>query len=293
MEMMMVTKIEEEIGTIMGGMEVQEEMNQLLEVVLTRISLIVNLVTLVKEMMKLMIDVYCSRNEIQKLENELWNLYVKGTDIAGQNVARAVTSSNSEKRGYTGSLRYCNKCRLHHEGPCTMKCTNCKKVGHMVWDCKTVVVVIQTQRAPIVDQRVVTCFGCRGQDSNVVTGTFILKNRYTFILFDSGPDRSFVSTTFSALIDIVPTTLEVSYNANLAYRRIAGFDTIIRGCRSLLEDLPGHRPGRQVEFQINLVPSVAPLARTSYQLAPSEMQELFTQLQELADKGFIRPSSSP
>nr|GEV13485.1 hypothetical protein [Tanacetum cinerariifolium] len=200
MEMMMVTRIEEEIGTITGGMEVHEEMNQLLEFVLTRISLIVNLATLV------VLRGY--EIDQMKLENELWNLCVKGTDIAGQNVARAVTSSNSEKIGYAGSLRYCNKCRLHHKGPCTMKCTNCKKVGHMVWDCKTVVVVVQTQRAPMVDQRVVTCFGCRGQDSNVVTGTFILKNRYTFILFDSGPDRSFVSTTFSALIDIVPTTLE-------------------------------------------------------------------------------------
>ncbi|GKD42454.1 hypothetical protein Tco_1267099 [Tanacetum coccineum] len=59
------------------------------------------------------------------------------------------------------------------------------------------------------------------------------------------------------------------------------------------EDLPGLPPTRQVEFQINLVPSSAPIARSPYRLAPSEMQELSTQLQELSNKGFIRPSSSP
>ncbi|GJZ03513.1 hypothetical protein Tco_0536788 [Tanacetum coccineum] len=47
-------------------------------------------------------------------------------------------------------------------------------------------------------------------DSNVVMGTFLLNNRYASILFDSSADRSFVSTTFSSLIDVVPTRLEVN-----------------------------------------------------------------------------------
>ncbi|GJU52810.1 putative reverse transcriptase domain-containing protein [Tanacetum coccineum] len=59
------------------------------------------------------------------------------------------------------------------------------------------------------------------------------------------------------------------------------------------EDLPGIPPARQVEFQIDLVPGAAPVARAPYRLAPSEMKELAEQLQELSDKGFIRPSSSP
>ncbi|GJX54346.1 retrotransposon protein, putative, ty3-gypsy subclass [Tanacetum coccineum] len=59
------------------------------------------------------------------------------------------------------------------------------------------------------------------------------------------------------------------------------------------EDLPGLPPVRQVEFQIDLIPGAAPVARTPYRLAPSEMQELSNQLQELADQGFIRPSTSP
>ncbi|GJU64758.1 putative reverse transcriptase domain-containing protein, partial [Tanacetum coccineum] len=59
------------------------------------------------------------------------------------------------------------------------------------------------------------------------------------------------------------------------------------------EDLPGLPPTRKNEFQIDLVPGVAPVARASYRLALSELQELSTQLQELSNKGFIRPSSSP
>ncbi|GKE88182.1 hypothetical protein Tco_1565657, partial [Tanacetum coccineum] len=60
-----------------------------------------------------------------------------------------------------------------------------------------------------------------------------------------------------------------------------------------LKDFPGIPPTRQVEFQIDLILGVAPVARTPYRLAPSEMKELSDQLQELSDKGFIRPSSPP
>nr|GEW48920.1 retrovirus-related Pol polyprotein from transposon 17.6 [Tanacetum cinerariifolium] len=56
------------------------------------------------------------------------------------------------------------------------------------------------------------------------------------------------------------------------------------------EELPGLPPVRQVEFQINLIPGAAPVTRAPYRLAPSKMQELSNQLQELADQGFIRPS---
>nr|GEY87479.1 putative reverse transcriptase domain-containing protein [Tanacetum cinerariifolium] len=59
------------------------------------------------------------------------------------------------------------------------------------------------------------------------------------------------------------------------------------------EDLPGIPPTRQVEFQIDLVPGDAPVARAPYRLAPSKMKELAEQLQELSDKGFIRHSSLP
>ncbi|GKD05706.1 putative reverse transcriptase domain-containing protein [Tanacetum coccineum] len=59
------------------------------------------------------------------------------------------------------------------------------------------------------------------------------------------------------------------------------------------EDLPGITPARKVEFQIDLVLGAVPVAWAPYRLAPFEMKELAEQLQELSDKGFIRPSSSP
>nr|GEW19334.1 reverse transcriptase domain-containing protein [Tanacetum cinerariifolium] len=106
----------------------------------------------------------------------------------------------------------------------------------------------------------------RDPNSNVVTGKFLLNNRYASILFDTGADRSFILTTFSSLIDIVPTLLENSYDVESADGKIVGID---------------------------LIPGATLVDRAPYRLAPSEMKELSKQLQVLSDKGFIRPSSSP
>ncbi|GJU73179.1 putative reverse transcriptase domain-containing protein [Tanacetum coccineum] len=67
-------------------------------------------------------------------------------------------------------------------------------------------------------------------DNNVITGMFLLNNRYASILFDTGADRSFVSTAFSFRIIITPTALDHDYNVELADGRIVGLNTIIRGC---------------------------------------------------------------
>ncbi|GJU71264.1 putative reverse transcriptase domain-containing protein [Tanacetum coccineum] len=63
--------------------------------------------------------------------------------------------------------------------------------------------------------------------------------------------------------------------------------------RDFPEELLRLPPPRQVEFRIDLIPGAAPVARAPYRFAPSEMKELSKQLQELLEKGFIRPSSSP
>ncbi|KAD3640786.1 hypothetical protein E3N88_30009 [Mikania micrantha] len=59
------------------------------------------------------------------------------------------------------------------------------------------------------------------------------------------------------------------------------------------DDLPGIPCDRDVEFKIDLIPEAKPIAKAPYRLAPSELKELMTQLQDLLDKGFIRPSISP
>nr|GEV45008.1 hypothetical protein [Tanacetum cinerariifolium] len=53
-----------------------------------------------------------------------------------QNVARSYMAGNNERRIYNGPLPLCNKCKFHHEGPCTVRCGKCNKVGHLTWDCK-------------------------------------------------------------------------------------------------------------------------------------------------------------
>ncbi|GKB23211.1 putative reverse transcriptase domain-containing protein [Tanacetum coccineum] len=82
-------------------------------------------------------------------------------------------------------------------------------------------------------------------DVNTVTGTFLLNNLYASILFDTGVDRSFVSTAFSSQIDIVPIALDHDYAVELADGRIVGVNTIIQGCT--LNFLDHH-------FNINLMP---------------------------------------
>nr|GEY14345.1 putative reverse transcriptase domain-containing protein [Tanacetum cinerariifolium] len=352
-------------------------------------------------------------------DNRGQQLPFKRQNTIGQNVARAYTAGNNERKGYAGSFPYCSKYRLHHEGLCTIRCGNCKKFGHQTRDCR-VTVTPNTQGDAVRNQQGIGCYECgrpghfrkdypklksqnhgnqtrnksgnktRGNevtakayaiggdetnpDSNVVTGTFLLNNFFASMLFDSGADRSFVSTTFSALLDVTPSTLDTSYVIELADGRVSKTNIVLRGCTLGLlghpfnialipvelgsfdviismdwlakyhalivcdekvvripygdevliilgdncdggnkseekrledvpivrgfpevfpEDLPGLPPARQVEFQIDLVPGNAPVERSPYRLAPAEMQELSTQLQELADRGFIRPSSPP
>ncbi|GJR64549.1 putative reverse transcriptase domain-containing protein [Tanacetum coccineum] len=78
-----------------------------------------------------------------------------------------------------------------------------------------------------------------------------------------------------------------------AERRLEDVPVICEFSDVFPEDFPGLPPSQQVEFEIELVLGAAPVARAPYRLAPSKMKELARQLQELSDKGFIRPSSSP
>ena len=60
-----------------------------------------------------------------------------------------------------------------------------------------------------------------------------------------------------------------------------------------LDELPGLPPKRTVEFVIDLVPGVSPISKAPYRMAPAELKELKSQLEELLQAGFIRPSTSP
>ncbi|GKA45245.1 putative reverse transcriptase domain-containing protein [Tanacetum coccineum] len=128
------------------------------------------------------------------------------------------------------------------------------RTGHLTRDCRSQPAATNNQRAQGENQRIFTCFeyGAQGHfksncpklknknqgnqagngnavaraysvgtagtnpKSNVVMRTFLLNNHYALILFDTGADRIFVSTTFSSLIDITPTTLDRGYDVELA-----------------------------------------------------------------------------
>ncbi|GKF35947.1 putative reverse transcriptase domain-containing protein [Tanacetum coccineum] len=83
----------------------------------------------------------------------------KRQNVGGQNVARAYTSGKNEKKGCVGSLPYCNKYKWHHKGSCTVRCGNCKRVGHMARDCMASVAP-NTQRATVGNQSGVVCYEC-------------------------------------------------------------------------------------------------------------------------------------
>ncbi|GKB07779.1 putative reverse transcriptase domain-containing protein [Tanacetum coccineum] len=169
-----------------------------------------------KTLMKMMTENYYPRSEIKKLETE------SPTAINTQRAPGAVQKTGT-----------CFKCgsQGHYKNDC-LKLKN-KNHGNAARNGEA------RRRAYALGG------GEPNPDSNVVTGTFLLNNRYASILFDTDIDRSFVSTTFSSLINIAPSTLDNSYDVELADGRIKGVNTIIRGCTLNLLNHP---------FNIDLMP---------------------------------------
>ncbi|GJU15674.1 putative reverse transcriptase domain-containing protein [Tanacetum coccineum] len=145
-----------------------------------------------------------------RISNNLMDQKLKGYAMKNAENKRRLdyTAGNDEKKPYNGLLPLCNKCKLHHEGLCTVRCGKCNKVGHLTQDCKD-------------------------------------RNRRNKAGNKNGVDRSFISTTFSTLLDITPDTLDVSYAVELIDERISKTNTVLRGCAL---ELLGH------PFNIDLMP---------------------------------------
>nr|GEX82211.1 hypothetical protein [Tanacetum cinerariifolium] len=134
----------------------------------------------------------------------------------------------------SGNTNIVNAQRNNGVNPKGNGCFECGAPGHFKRDCPK---LKNKDRGNVNAQGWVYAVGnaekkgnaSRDPYSNVITVTFLLNNRYASILFDTGVDRSFMSTVFSSLIDIVPTPLGNSYDVELADGKIVRVDTIMRG----------------------------------------------------------------
>ncbi|GJQ99772.1 putative reverse transcriptase domain-containing protein [Tanacetum coccineum] len=235
---------------------------------------------------KKMTDKYYPRTEIKKLEVELWNLKVKGTDVIsglpdmiyGSLIASKPKTMQEEtkiavklmdKRILSVAERQTKNKRKHDDNQQQQRYENkrqntgkaytagsgqkpiCYECGVQGYYERNFPKLKNNNRgnqggngnAPAK----VYAVGRAGTnpDSNVVTGMFLLNNRYASVLFDTGADRSFMSTTFSSQIDISPNALDHYYDVELTDGRIIRLNTILRGCTlNFLNHL----------FNINLMP---------------------------------------
>ncbi|GJV21929.1 reverse transcriptase domain-containing protein [Tanacetum coccineum] len=203
--------------------------------------------------------------------------------------------------------------------PVTVTCHACGEKGHYANQCRKTTNNNAQGRAYMLRDR------NAHQDPNVVTGMFLLNQHLARVLFDSRADKSFVSISLASMLNIPPITIDTFYNIEMADENLVSTNTVIQGCTlTLLNqpfkiDLVPIKLGsfdvvigmdwlskyhariicdeKVVHIPINdetlIIRGAAPVARAPYRLAPSEMQELSNQLQKLADRGFIRPSTSP
>ncbi|GKA53228.1 putative reverse transcriptase domain-containing protein [Tanacetum coccineum] len=183
-----------------------------------------------------------------------------------------MTTAQNENADQAGPALKCDRCGVCHFGYCPTKCNKCGKVGYKAkyYKGKAVAMGANTQAIQVCNE----C-GERGharnrcpkrknqlggnahgrayvikdaeqsQGPDIVTGTFLLNNRYATVLFDSGFDKSFVNTSFSHLIDINMVRLDTSYEVELADGNIVSTNTILQGCTLNLVNYL---------FEINLMP---------------------------------------
>ncbi|GJX80624.1 putative reverse transcriptase domain-containing protein, partial [Tanacetum coccineum] len=233
---------------------------------------------------------------------------------------------NSDTKSYAGSKPLCSKGNYNLEGPCPPKCNNCKRVGHLAKDCRSRPANANNNNHNNNNnnKKGNGCYECRAQ-GHFRRNYPKLKNndRSNQAGNDRAPAKVYVvgnaganpDNVMRSQINITPSTLDHYYDVELADGRIIGLNTILsvglpgevqavivvcwtkymeKGFPIFLaHDFRSSSPTQQVDFQIDLVPGAAPVARAPYRLAPSEMKELSKQLKELSDKGINKPVPYP
>nr|GEU47410.1 hypothetical protein [Tanacetum cinerariifolium] len=161
----MVLEEEDQVEKFIGGLPDNIQGN----VIAAEPTRLQDVVRIANNLMDKMLNGYAVKNAKNKRrfdtnhkDNRGQQLLFKRQNTGGQNVARAYTAGNNEKRDYGGTFPYCNRCKLHHKGQCTVRCHNCRRIRHLARDCRSVMAVT-TQETPGPNQKVVTCFECEAQ----------------------------------------------------------------------------------------------------------------------------------
>nr|GEV06077.1 putative reverse transcriptase domain, ribonuclease H-like domain, aspartic peptidase domain protein [Tanacetum cinerariifolium] len=264
------------------------------------------------EFKKLSIKKYCSRTEVKKIEDEFFNLTVKGNDLKTYirifqelTVLCPTMVPNSEKlmEVFIGGLPRSIEGNVTASKPQTLE-----------------EAITITQR--LMDQANNSAHGRAyllkdkndHQDSNVVTGMFLLNQHLARVLFDSGANNSFVSIPLASMLNIPPIILDTTYDIKMADGNLVGTNILIQGCtlillnkdfkidlmpiklgsfdviigmdwlskyhaRIICDEKVVHIP---IDGETLIIRGAAPVARAPYRLAPSELHELSDQLQEMS-----------
>nr|GEU80743.1 hypothetical protein [Tanacetum cinerariifolium] len=204
---------------------------------------------------------------------------------------RSYAATPTEKRGYTRNRPLCQRCTLHHTGPCTIRCRVCNKTVHLTKNCLNKGPATGSNLQPVS----VICNAGRekGHYKSRCSKTNINANERTYLLRDknahqdpnvvTGLDLNFVKSSFEMnLMPIKLGSFDViigmnwlsKYHAKIICDEKVVHIPIEDETLIIREELPGLPPVRQVEFQIDLIIGTTPVARAPYRLAPSEMQEM-------------------
>nr|GEV57137.1 reverse transcriptase domain-containing protein [Tanacetum cinerariifolium] len=212
--------------------------------------------TKVKQMMT---DEFCPTEEVQRLEDELRHLKLRDMNIAAYMerfneldllCPNVVPNGKKKVELYIMGLPEIIKGEMTSSRPATFN-----EAMHILLINTTQSVTIVEEwdirprtakaRINVQDQAYVIRDTEHNQGLNVVMGTFLLNNRYATMLFDSGADKIFVDIKFSHLIDIKTVKLNLSYEVELADRKVVSTNSVLRGCTlNLLDHL----------FDIDLMP---------------------------------------
>nr|GEV73966.1 hypothetical protein [Tanacetum cinerariifolium] len=229
------------------------------------------------EFTKLLIKKYYPRTEVKKMEDEFYNLIVKGNYLKTYvrrfqelEILCPTMVLNSEKlmevfieglpRSIEGNVTASKPQTLEEAITITQRLMD--QVGHQTRNCKNKGPAIGSNLQPLL----VTCHACgeKGhyrnqcpkannnahrracllkdknahQDPNVVTDVFLLNQHIARVLFDSGDDKSFVSISLASMLNIPPVTLDTTYDIEMANGNLVGTNTIILGCNLTLLNQP-------------------------------------------------------